>query len=100
MNQDIHKGRYNIGNVGKNCFYGYTYSPLGLLQVLVMKDGCISLQGTPSDVWMADPDLKITSKHFADIAAKSEAEVCDEEAEKERRKLLKLVEEKKKEKGL
>ena len=62
-----------------------------------MKDGCVSLQGTPAEVWAADPDLQITSRHLSEIASKSEAETVDEEAEKERQMLLKLVEEKMKE---
>ncbi|XP_022080967.1 ATP-binding cassette sub-family C member 9-like isoform X2 [Acanthaster planci] len=66
-------------------------------KVLVMKDGRVSLQGTPNEVWVADPDLQITSRHLAEAASRSEAETGDEEAEKERQMLLKLVEEKKKE---
>ncbi|XP_071810168.1 ATP-binding cassette sub-family C member 9-like [Asterias amurensis] len=66
-------------------------------KVLVMKDGRISLQGTPSDVWAADPDLQITSRHLADTAGKSDGEACVDEAEIERKRLQKLVMEKKKE---
>ena len=62
-----------------------------------MKDGCVSLQGTPNDVWAADPDLQITSRHLADIAGKPDGEACVDEAEIERKRLQKLVEEKKKE---
>ena len=54
-----------------------------------MKDGQISLQGTPNEVWEADPDLKISR-----IAA-AESDVS--EAEAERKRLQQAVEELKKE---
>ena len=48
-----------------------------------MKDGRISLQGTPSDVWAADPDLQITSRHVDDLViSKSQDESCVDKVEK------------------
>ncbi|XP_022104006.1 ATP-binding cassette sub-family C member 9-like [Acanthaster planci] len=58
-------------------------------KVLVMKDGRIALQGTPDEVWKADPELKISRIMTA------ESDIS--EPEEERKLLQKAVEELKKE---